>query len=115
MVLDTARVRSDVTYTDVPRNHLLDCLELAMPKVLNHYKGASPDSVYIWRPSKWGNPWVISEDYDRQRCVNLHRQWVLSQPALIEQIKAELRGKDLVCFCAPKACHGDVLLEIANS
>jgi hypothetical protein len=26
----------------------------------------------------------------------------------------ELRGLDLVCWCAPKACHGDVLLKLAN-
>jgi hypothetical protein len=26
----------------------------------------------------------------------------------------ELRGKDLVCWCAPKPCHGDVLLRLAN-
>jgi hypothetical protein len=29
--------------------------------------------------------------------------------------KTELRGKDLVCWCAPKLCHADVLLEIANA
>jgi hypothetical protein len=27
----------------------------------------------------------------------------------------ELRGKDLVCWCAPDACHADVLLELANA
>ena len=27
----------------------------------------------------------------------------------------ELRGRNLVCFCAPAACHGDVLLELANA
>src|SRR4051794_26242749 len=26
----------------------------------------------------------------------------------------ELRGKDLVCWCAPENCHGDVLLDLAN-
>jgi hypothetical protein len=26
----------------------------------------------------------------------------------------ELRGKDLVCWCAPKPCHGVVLLRLAN-
>jgi hypothetical protein len=30
-------------------------------------------------------------------------------------IKRELKGKDLICFCAPKPCHADVLLEIANA
>ena len=27
----------------------------------------------------------------------------------------ELRGGDLVCFCAPRACHGDLLLRLANA
>ena len=26
----------------------------------------------------------------------------------------ELRGKDLLCWCAPEACHGDLLLKQAN-
>jgi len=28
---------------------------------------------------------------------------------------SELRGKDLVCWCAPKPCHADILLELANA
>src|SRR5215831_6014372 len=27
----------------------------------------------------------------------------------------ELRGKDLACWCSPEPCHGEVLLELANS
>jgi hypothetical protein len=27
----------------------------------------------------------------------------------------ELRDRDLVCFCAPLACHGDVLRSLANA
>jgi hypothetical protein len=27
----------------------------------------------------------------------------------------ELRRKDLACWCAPLPCHGEVLLELANS
>jgi hypothetical protein len=27
----------------------------------------------------------------------------------------ELRGKSLVCWCAPERCHADVLLELCNS
>ena len=31
-------------------------------------------------------------------------------------IRAELRGKDLSCWCAPDLpCHADVLLELANA
>lgn len=38
----------------------------------------------------------------------------MTHPELVELAKKELKGKDLVCWCAPKLCHGDVLLEIAN-
>ena len=32
-----------------------------------------------------------------------------------EEIRAELAGKDLACWCAPgKMCHADVLLRVAN-
>jgi hypothetical protein len=27
----------------------------------------------------------------------------------------ELRGHDLVCFCAPRACHSDLLRRLANA
>jgi len=29
-------------------------------------------------------------------------------------VKANLRGKILGCYCAPLACHGDILARIAN-
>jgi hypothetical protein len=87
----------------------------AMPKVLNKYKEGFPaGSVYIGRPSAFGNPFVIGKDGTREEVIAKHREWLLSQPQLIERAKKELRGKDLVCFCAPKACHGDLLLRIAN-
>lgn len=36
-------------------------------------------------------------------------------PPSIERIKAELRGRNLACWCRPgDPCHADVLLEIAN-
>jgi hypothetical protein len=32
-----------------------------------------------------------------------------------DDIRSELRGRDLVCWCPPdQPCHADVLLEIAN-
>lgn len=89
--------------------------DFATPQVFNKYKGFPPSSVYIGRPSKWGNPFAIGKDGTREEVISKYREWLLSQPELISQIKRELKGKNLVCFCAPKACHGDILLEIANS
>ena len=37
----------------------------------------------------------------------------LCDSGLIIQVH-ELRGYDLVCWCAPEPCHGDLLLRLAN-
>src|SRR5690554_3305781 len=72
---------------------------LNMPKVLNKYKDGVPaGAVYIGRPSKWGNPFVIGKDGDRDEVIAKYRQWLLAQPTLVEAAKRELAGKDLVCF-----------------
>lgn len=61
------------------------------------------------RPSKWGNPYHV-KTYGRERAIELYRAMILR----IDPNFEELRGKDLVCCCKPAACHGDVLLELAN-
>lgn len=86
-----------------------------MPRVLNKRSSGVPGgAVFIGRPSKFGNPFVIGRDGDRDEVVRKYREWICTQPALLHAAKTELAGKDLVCFCAPLKCHGDVLLEIAN-
>lgn len=83
-----------------------------MPRVLNHYRDEVPDdAVWIMRGSKWGNPYFV-KTYGRERAIELYRQRLL-RTGLWRQLE-ELRGKDLVCCCKPAACHGDVLLELAN-
>ncbi len=78
-----------------------------------------PFDVYIGRPSRWGNQFVIGEDGTREEVVLLYkvwlRQWLHDRPDHLEELKRELRGKILGCWCAPLPCHGDVLAEIANS
>lgn len=86
-----------------------------MPEVLNkRHDGVPPGAVYIGRGSKWGNPYVIPYDGDRQEVIAKYRYHLFGNPQLLEDAKIELRGKDLVCFCAPLPCHGDILLEVAN-
>lgn len=69
--------------------------------------------VYIGRPSKWGNPFVIGRDGTRTQVIAKYRAWLLEQPVLMNSLH-ELRGKTLGCWCAPQPCHGDVLAELAN-
>ena len=107
-------------------------------------------AVYVSRPTKWGNPYLISpvsasfpslsERQVAQFVVNDFRGLVqrgrglaprgarMSSPEYeevsypsVEEIREELAGKDLACWCPladergnPVPCHADVLLEIAN-
>jgi len=73
-----------------------------------------PYDVLIDRQTHWGNPFVIGTDGTREEVIIKYRAWIMTQPHMIEWAKKTLRGKVLGCWCAPKACHGDVLLEIAN-
>lgn len=85
-----------------------------MAKVLNkRIDGVPPGAVYVGRPSVWGNPFVIGRDGTRQEVVAKYRAYLLSNTALMTRLH-ELRGKHVVCWCAPEACHGDVLVELAN-
>jgi hypothetical protein len=69
--------------------------------------------VYIGRPSKWGNPFTVGKDGTQEEVVKMYAVWVLAQPELMAALP-ELRGKVLGCWCAPKLCHGNVLMDLAN-
>lgn len=85
------------------------------PRVWNRRDPNCPkDAIYIGRPSKWGNPYVLGRDGGRELVIDRFRQY-LKKNGLLDDVKRELEGKHLVCYCSPLPCHGDVLLEIANS
>jgi len=69
--------------------------------------------IYIGRPSKWGNPFQIGRDGNREQVIEKYRQWILNNPKLLACL-SELKGKVLGCWCKPHACHGDVLVQIAR-
>ncbi len=82
------------------------------------------NTVYVGRPSKWGNPWRVGDidepTHDlRANAVLAYQLHIVHSHAAI---KSELRGKNLACWCPlvdkdgkSVPCHADVLLEIANS
>jgi hypothetical protein len=78
--------------------------------------------IYIGRPSIWGNPYTHIKDKttkaqfivkSREEAIQKYREWIVTQPELMQQIES-LRGKVLGCWCKPKSCHGDVLIELLN-
>lgn len=69
--------------------------------------------VYIGRPSKWGNPFAIGRDGDREEVLKKYEEWIKNQPELLKALP-ELKDKILGCWCKPQACHGDVLARLCD-
>jgi hypothetical protein len=103
------------------------------------------NTVYVGRPTKWGNPFNLEACGTRSKAVRLYRAWmtgtfteksierIIGGGAKVEEqplgifyhllirgglrrMLPELRGKNLACWCPlDQPCHADVLLEIANA
>lgn len=88
-----------------------------MPRVLNMRNGNwGSGAQKIDRSTPYGNPFVIGRDGNRGIVCDKFEEWVRrpEQAALREQAKRELKDCDLLCWCAPERCHGDLWIQIAN-
>ena len=74
-----------------------------------------PDTVYVGRPSKFGNLFPVTRQRTRDEACDLDEKHKRSSLKFLSEIREELKGQDLVCFCAPLRCHADFLLLVANS
>lgn len=87
-----------------------------MPRLYNlKDKIAFPATAQrIDRSSPWGNPFFIGIDGSRAevcRLFDAYARWRLKvQPDWLEP----LRGKDLICWCAPEQCHGETILRLLD-
>jgi len=106
---------------------------------------APEGAVYVGRGSRWGNPARIIPGWSngcllvqwgangasvgtfpadgveaRRYATELYRDWAERSVGFVEQVRAELAGRDLMCWCPtpapgqPDHCHAAVLLRIAN-
>ena len=95
-------------------------------------------AIYCGRPGPYGNPvrveydkhlglWIVNEEdyclgvYGRKHDARLaavliyQASYIIGNDDFREQIRRELRGHDLACWCGlDRPCHVDVLLEVAN-
>lgn len=90
-------------------------------KVVHHRK--EPYDILIDRTTKWGNPFSNKKgtkaEYilpTRREAIEAYRQWITNGDGryLLNDLH-ELKGKVLGCWCKPKSCHGDVLVELVNN
>ncbi len=73
--------------------------------------------VLIDRRSKYGNPFIMGRDGDRDTVCEKHKTWLWGEiraGRVTLQELAALKGKRLGCHCAPKRCHGDTLTAAAD-
>ncbi len=71
-------------------------------------------TFFRYAGSKWGNPFIVSEDSPVERVLQLYKNH-LEKSGLIKQVK-NLKGYNLGCFCLPNApCHAKVLSDLANN
>lgn len=85
-----------------------------------------PNTVSVARPGIFGNPftlqmgtaeWALREfrAWLSEGTVNRWPELTDRRERLLARLK-ELKGKNVACFCAEDApCHGDILIEKANS
>ena len=72
-------------------------------------------SVYVGRPTIWGNPCLIVDYGSAEKAVSGYRKYLRARMYFGSLTPKDLRGKDLACWCPlDQPCHADVLLEIAN-
>lgn len=90
------------------------------------------DDLYIGRGSPLGNPFSHKQGTKadvvvdtRQDAINSYKSYIKRQiesnnVGVLQQLNLiatrELEGKhtNLVCFCSPMACHGDVIKELVS-
>jgi hypothetical protein len=89
-----------------------------------------PNTVKVDRTTRWGNPYkltdfhpMMSEIEKRSRCIAAFRGLLLGEithalhtlPFTAEDVRRELKGKNLACWCPPhRQCHADVLLAVCS-
>lgn len=103
-----------------------------------------PNTVSVCRPGRWGNPFKVAPGFEADgiripeitatSAVQLYREYVeraLANWPSTRDALAELRGKNLACWCSLcrvhaagkplgvscnrcDPCHSDVLLDLAN-
>ena len=108
---------------------MTDNLKSRLPKRIQRKRTKGwkmpPHTVYVGRPTIWGNPFDMSLGETRMSVLTWYRLWLAGKKfkRINELLRWEvlgrleqLRGKDLACWCPlDQPCHADVLLEIANA
>ena len=76
-------------------------------------KPLPPGTIYVGRPTRWGNPYRLTAERNREEALFLYRQWLKhvleNNPRFLDPLS---QATALACWCKlTEACHADILLE----
>lgn len=91
-------------------------------RVVNLRRDELGDAVYVGRAnprrglaeSIFANPYRVDVDGSRAEVIEKYRSWLLGRQELLLKLP-ELRGRRLACWCSPKPCHAEVLIELVDA
>jgi hypothetical protein len=82
------------------------------------------NTVKVDRSTRWGNPFTADACGSIRSAVERHARWMAGEaeapdgrkPPELSEIRRELGGRNLGCWCSLKGpCHADLLIRIANA
>lgn len=90
--------------------------------VVNQHSPRAPDAmrIYIGRPSPLGNPFPVTQLRPREQAIQQFRELLEKDSRMSRKMHEELewlaraslvQPLELQCYCAPLACHGDVIKQ----
>lgn len=69
------------------------------------------NTVYVGRPSKWGNPFKMDATCSREKAIQLYDLWLEDKLSQDPHFLDALKDKDIACWCPlDKPCHADIIL-----
>lgn len=82
-------------------------------------KSSAVPGTLLGADGRYGNPYVVGVHGTREEVIEKYRSMLYADTpfakSLRKNIKNNLRGKVLACWCAPLQCHAGVIAELANS
>lgn len=71
-------------------------------------------AIRIDRGTKYGNPFILPQDGDRDYvCDCFEKNYLPKKPSILKDAEL-LCGKVLICHCYPERCHGDALIAMVE-
>jgi hypothetical protein len=121
---------------DLPLDEIIPNIVLGAPKVSkrprvvngnNAITGHPRSVIYVGPPTKramhdacvrYPEFWTAFAPFHgrgpKKTQLKRFREHLKQRPQLVSAIRRLLKNKDLACLCAPRLCHADILLKIAN-